>query len=99
VEKKILLSTYQAVDGRLPFFKFHPGDEPMTNCDRCHEDRAYCHSCPEQCFPDDKPMEAKEPTPLDRIAYGLSQWVTRIGLPELLTKMGNVMQHRVKKNE
>ena len=48
----------------------------MMNCDRCCEDRAWCRSCPEHCYPDDEPMEAKEPTPLDRFTHGFSQWVS-----------------------
>ena len=51
------------------------------NRDRCCEDRAYCRSCPERCFPDDEPMEAKEPTAFDRITYGFSQWVSQTLLP------------------
>ena len=52
------------------------------NSDRCcHEDRAYCQSCPERCFPDEQPMEAKEPTVIDRIVYGFSYWVTCSLLP------------------
>jgi len=51
------------------------------NRDRYNENRAYCRSCPERCFPDDEPMESKEPTALDRIAYDLSQWVSHTVLP------------------
>jgi len=53
----------------------------MMNRDRCCEDRARCRACPEQCFPDNVPMEAKEPTVFDRFAYGFSQWVSQSLLP------------------
>jgi len=53
----------------------------MLTQDRCHEDRAYCQSCPERCFPNEQPMEAKEPTAFDRIAYGFSYWVSQTLLP------------------
>ena len=50
----------------------------MMNCDRCCEDRCYCRACPEKCYPEDEPMEAKEPTLLDRFTHGFSQWVSNI---------------------
>ena len=62
---------------------------------RCYEDRAWCRSCPERCYPDDEPMEAKEPTPLDRFTHALSQWVSRSWLPGL-ARISKAMQ-RVKK--
>jgi hypothetical protein len=49
--------------------------------DCCHADHAYCRSCPERCFQENEPMEAKEPTFFDRLSYGLSQWVSRTLLP------------------
>ena len=51
------------------------------NRDCCHEDHAYCRSCPEQCFPGNEQMEANEPTFFDRLSYGLSQWVSQTFLP------------------
>jgi len=68
------------------------------NTDRCCEDRSCCRSCPEKCYPDDEPMEAKEPTALDRFTYGFNQWVSRTKLPDLFAQVANVIQ-RVKKKE
>ena len=70
----------------------------MMNCDRCCEDRALCRSCPEKCYPDDEPTDAKEPTPLDRITHGSSQWVSRTKLPDLLAQVAKTFQ-RMKKKE
>ena len=66
----------------------------MMNCDRCCEDRAWCRSCPEKCYPDDEPTEAKEPTPFDRI----TQWVSRTKLPDLLAQIAKTFQ-RMKEKE
>jgi len=54
------------------------------NRDCCHEDRAYCRSCPERCFPEEKPVEVKEPTFLARVTYGLSQWVSQTLFPVMM---------------
>ena len=80
------------------------------NCDRCCEDRCFCRSCPEKCYTDDEPMEAKEPppvakeptaeakepTPLNRFTHGFHQWVSRTRLPDLLAQVAKTFQ-RVKK--
>ena len=73
------------------------------NCDRCCEDRCFCRTCPEKCYTDDEPMEAKEsipeakePTPLNRFTHGFSHWVSRTRLPDLLAKVAKTFQ-RVKK--
>ena len=58
---------------------------------RCYEDRAWCRSCAEQCFPEDeescspeiKPATAKKPSPFDRIAQAFPQWVSQTWLPGL----------------
>jgi len=70
---------------------------------RCYEDRAWCRSCPEQCFPEDEalslpdiqPATAKKPSPFDRFAQAISQWVSRSWLPGL-ARISKAMQ-RVKK--
>ena len=58
---------------------------------RCYEDRAWCRSCPERCFPEDEalsfpdtqPAMAKKPSPLDRFTQAFSQWVSQTWLPGL----------------
>ena len=69
---------------------------------RCYEDRAWCRSCAEQCFPenepclpDTQPATAKKPSPLDRIAHAFTQWVSQTCLPGL-ARIGKAIQ-RVKK--
>ena len=69
---------------------------------RCYEDRAWCRSCAEQCFPEDEvclpdtqPATAKKPSPFDRFAQAISQWVSRSWLPGL-AKISKAIQ-RVKK--
>jgi len=84
-------------NGGCPFPIITPEKNPMKN-DRCCEDRSCCRSCPEKCYPDDEPMEAKEPTALDRFTYGFNQWVSKTKLPDLFTQVANVIQ-RVKKKE
>jgi hypothetical protein len=76
----------------------------MMNCDCCCEDRSYCRSCPEKCYPDDvpiettddEPVESKALTPLDRFTHGFSQWVSRTKLPDLWTQIAKTFK-RVKK--
>ena len=68
----------------------------MMNRDRCCENRSFCRVCPEKCYPDYEPMEAKEASPLDRFTHGFHQWVSRTKLPDLWTQIANTFQ-RVKK--
>ncbi len=44
---------------------------------RCHEDRAFCRSCPERCNGNDEPMEAMTPSLLDRLLYVISHWAAQ----------------------
>ena len=77
----------------------------MINDDRCCEDRAFCRTCPERCFPEEKPsclpeempVTTKKASPLDRVTHVVSQWVSRSWLPGL-AQIGKAIQ-RVKKKE
>ena len=77
----------------------------MINDDRCCEDRAFCRTCPERCFseekpscfPEEMPVTTKKPSPLGRVTHIVSQWVSRIRLPGL-AQIGKAIQ-RVKKKE
>ncbi len=49
---------------------------------RCHEDHAFCRSCPKRCNGNDEPMALKKealktPTLLDRLLYVISHWAAQ----------------------